>query len=196
MLGRRPKPAPDNSKRPPEPRGKEASGAASPENTRISWERYMSRLASTVLAGVLTAASLPACAQAPAPPMFSTTKVEGTDGVYIFRYQGHQSMFIVTPDGVIATDPIGERRPAAEALIAEIRRITQAPIKYVVYSHGHFDHIAGGKPLKDAGATFVSHWRTKALIEERKNPTVVVPDFVVDDTGGKITLGGTTLELL
>ena len=55
----------------------------------------MSRLASTVLAGVLAAASLPALAQAPAPapapPLFSTTKVEGTDGVYIFRYQGHQA---------------------------------------------------------------------------------------------------------
>jgi len=41
----------------------------------------------------------------------------GTDGVYIFRYQGHQAMFIVTKDGVIATDPIGERRPAAKAYI-------------------------------------------------------------------------------
>ena len=46
-----------------------------------------------------------------APPPFATTKVEGTDNVYIFRYGGHQSMFIVTPDGVIATDPIGLRRP-------------------------------------------------------------------------------------
>ena len=36
--------------------------------------------------------------------------------VYIFRYQGHQSMFIVTSEGVIATDPIASHRPqAAEA---------------------------------------------------------------------------------
>jgi glyoxylase-like metal-dependent hydrolase (beta-lactamase superfamily II) len=160
----------------------------------------MSRLASTVLAGVLAAASLPALAQAPAPapapPTFSTTKVEGTDGVYIFRYQGHQAMFIVTPEGVIATDPIGERRPAAAAYIAEIRKITQAPIKYVVYSHGHWDHIAGGKPFKDLGATFVSHWRTKNLIDKRNPPDLVSPDLVVTDSGGKLELGGTTLELL
>jgi hypothetical protein len=51
----------------------------------------------------------PIQAQQPAPPPFATTKV--TDNVYIFRYGGHQSMFIVTPDGVIATDPISERRP-------------------------------------------------------------------------------------
>jgi len=146
--------------------------------------------------GVLATMTLPAHAQAPAPPTFSTTKVDGTDGVYIFRYQGHQAMFVVTPDGVIATDPIGERRPAAAALIGEIRKITQAPIKYVVYSHGHFDHIAGGKPLKDLGATFIAHKNTKSLLESRKNPNIVVPDFVVDDEGGKIELGGTTLELL
>ena len=71
-----------------------------------------------------------ACASpAPAPLPYATTKVPGTDNVYIFRYQGHQAMFVVTPDGVIATDPIGERRPAAEAYIAGIRKITQAPIR-------------------------------------------------------------------
>src|SRR5262252_5211575 len=66
-------------------------------------------------------------------PTFATTKV--TDNIYYFRYQGHQAMFIVTPAGVIATDPISENRPAAEAYFAEIRKITQAPIRYVVYSH-------------------------------------------------------------
>jgi glyoxylase-like metal-dependent hydrolase (beta-lactamase superfamily II) len=156
----------------------------------------MLRTAIAALAGVLTIVTFPAHAQAPTPPVFSTTKVDGTDGVYIFRYQGHQAMFIVTPDGVIATDPIGERRPAADALIGEIRKITQAPIKYVVYSHSHFDHIAGGKPLKDLGATFIAHKNTKSLLERRKNPDVVVPDSVVEDDGGKIELGGTTLELL
>src|SRR5256886_4239745 len=46
-----------------------------------------------------------------------------------FRYGGHQSMFIVTPQGVIATDPIGLRRPAAKAYIEEIQKITKAPIR-------------------------------------------------------------------
>jgi hypothetical protein len=43
----------------------------------------------------MTAQAQPA--PAPAPPLFSTTKVDGTDGVYVFRYQGHQAMFVVTP---------------------------------------------------------------------------------------------------
>ena len=156
----------------------------------------MSRLTTAVLAAAMTAAALPAFAQAPAPPLFSTTKVDGTDGVYIFRYQGHQAMFIVTPEGVIATDPIGERRPAAAAYIAEIRKITQAPIKYVVYSHSHYDHIAGGKPFKDQGAVFVAQRRAKALLQKRNPPDIVIPDLLVDDSGGKLELGGTTLELI
>ncbi len=36
------------------------------------------------------------------PPQVSTKKVDGTENVYIFRYGGHQSMFIVTEQGVIA----------------------------------------------------------------------------------------------
>src|SRR6516164_5972956 len=114
-------------------------------------------------------------AQQSAPPAFATTKV--TDNVYIFRYGGHQSMFIVTPDGVIATDPISERRPV-KPYIDAIEAVTRAPIKYVIYSHGHFDHVAGGKPFKDLGAIFVAHKNAKARIEALKRPDVVVPDEV------------------
>ena len=66
----------------------------------------MSRLF-PVLACIIIAATLhgfPAHAQ---QPLFTTTKIDGTDGVYTFRYQSSLSMFIVTPAGVIITDPIG-----------------------------------------------------------------------------------------
>jgi glyoxylase-like metal-dependent hydrolase (beta-lactamase superfamily II) len=140
-------------------------------------------------------ASPPAAAPAAQAPMFSTTKVEGTDNVYIFRYQGHQSMFIVTKDGVIATDPIGLYRPqAVKTYIEEIQKVTKAPIKYVIYSHHHYDHIAGGKPFKDLGAKFVAHKRAKERLVELKYPDVVIPDQTVGDKG-TIKLGGTTLEL-
>ena len=44
-------------------------------------------------------------------PQIETKKVEGTEGVYIFRNGNHQAMFIVTKDGVIATDPVAYGRP-------------------------------------------------------------------------------------
>jgi len=136
----------------------------------------------------------PAAPAAPAQPPYATTKVEGTDNVYIFRYVGHQAMFIVTPAGVIATDPISLRRPA-KPYIDAIQAVTKAPIKYVIYSHSHFDHSAGGQPFKDLGATFVAQRNAKARIQALKPADVVVPDQVVDDKK-VITLGGTTLELL
>jgi len=71
--------------------------------------------------------------------MFETKKVEGADNVYIFRYGNHQAMFVVTAAGVIATDPIGYGRPqAAETYVAEIKKTTDKPIKYLVYSHHHY----------------------------------------------------------
>jgi glyoxylase-like metal-dependent hydrolase (beta-lactamase superfamily II) len=157
----------------------------------------MLRLRFIGLSATLVAATLSTTAQAQtaAPPPYATTKVEGTDNVYIFRFGGHQSMFIVTKDGVIATDPISERRPAAKTYIEEIQKITKAPIKYVIYSHSHYDHIAGGKPFKDLGATFIAHKNAKARIVALKPDDVVVPDQVVDNKK-VIKLGGTTLELL
>ncbi|HET7911581.1 MAG TPA: MBL fold metallo-hydrolase [Pseudolabrys sp.] len=138
-----------------------------------------------------------AMAQTPAQqPMFATTKVDGTDNVYIFRYQNHQAMFVVTPAGVIVTDPISYGRPqAAKTYLDEIRKITNAPIKYLIYSHHHYDHIAGGKVFKDAGATVVAHRRAKERLAQLKGLDVVIPDQVVD---GKrtIKLGGTALDLI
>jgi glyoxylase-like metal-dependent hydrolase (beta-lactamase superfamily II) len=158
----------------------------------------LAALATTAASAQTSPATPPAAAPAAAPaapPPFATTKVEGTDNVYTFRYGGYLSMFVVTPDGVIATDPAGLRRPqAVTTYIDEIKKVTSAPIRYVVYSHYHFDHIAGGKPFKDLGATFVAHKRTKERLLELNNPDVVIPDETVDDKR-TIELGGTALEL-
>ncbi len=140
-------------------------------------------------------ATTSALAQQPTAPIFATTKVDGTENVYVFRYQNHQAMFIVTPAGVIATDPISYARPqAAKTYLEEIQKITKAPVKYLVYSHHHYDHIAGGKVFKDAGATVIAHQRAKERLAALKGLDVVVPDLGV---GNKhvIRLGGTTLEL-
>jgi glyoxylase-like metal-dependent hydrolase (beta-lactamase superfamily II) len=133
-------------------------------------------------------------AQQPAPP-FATTRVDGTDNVYIFRYGNHQAMFVVTSAGVIATDPIGYGRPqAVTTYVDEIRKVTSQPIRYVIYSHHHFDHIAGGQPFKAAGATFVAHQRARERLARLQDPHTVLPDETVDRER-TITLGDTTLEL-
>jgi glyoxylase-like metal-dependent hydrolase (beta-lactamase superfamily II) len=107
-------------------------------------------------------------------------------------------MFVVTPAGVIATDPISYQRPA-KPYIDAIKAVTDKPIKYMIYSHSHYDHAAGGKAFKDLGATFIGHRKLKERWDMLKKQNslladVVMPDQVVDDRK-VITLGGTALEL-
>jgi len=125
-----------------------------------------------------------------------TSKVEGTDNVYTFRNGNSQSLFIVTSEGVIATDPVGYGRPQGGATyVAEIRKVTSQPIRYLVYSHHHFDHIAGGRAFKEAGARIISHRRAKERLEVLADPNTVLPDETVD-ARRTLTLGGTALELV
>lgn len=64
--------------------------------------------------------------------------------------------FVVTPEGVLLVDALGSPTLARE-LLAEIRRITPAPLRYVVITHYHADHIYGLQVFKDAGATLIAH---------------------------------------
>lgn len=146
-----------------------------------------------VLAAVLVAA--PAAAQAPAPAPYETTKI--ADNVYVFRAGGYQSMFVVSPEGVIVADPNGYFDPKAPAAyLEEIRKITPAPVKYVIYSHHHYDHSAGAKVFKDQGAIVVAHRNAHRRLAALQNPDVVLPDMIVEDAGSTILLGGMRVDLL
>jgi glyoxylase-like metal-dependent hydrolase (beta-lactamase superfamily II) len=133
----------------------------------------------------------PALAQQ--PPPFATTKI--ADNVYLFRYGGHQSMFVTGKNAVLATDPISYLRPqAADTYIEEIKKVSKAPIKYLVYSHHHYDHIAGGKPFKAAGAKVIAHKNAKVRLDALKYDAVVPVDEVVDKKR-TVDLGGIKVEL-
>jgi len=114
-------------------------------------------------------------------------------GVYLFVYRGTNGLFMVTDEGVIVVDPISEE--AAPRFLAAIRAITDAPIKYLVYSHWHWDHIQGGQVFKDAGATIIAHEKCVAPLVDLPNEKIVMPDEVFYGTH-TITLGGRSMELL
>jgi glyoxylase-like metal-dependent hydrolase (beta-lactamase superfamily II) len=153
------------------------------------------RLAEVAAALIVAGCATTALAQQAQRPQIETTKVEGTDNVYIFRNGNHQSMFIVTKDGVIATDPVAYGRPTGgQQYVDEIKKVTDKPIKYLIYSHHHYDHIAGGKAFKDAGARVIAHKRATERLKVLKDPHTVIPDESIGDKK-VIKLGGTTLEL-
>jgi glyoxylase-like metal-dependent hydrolase (beta-lactamase superfamily II) len=141
-------------------------------------------------------AAAPAWSQGqPARPQIATTKVPGTNNIYIFRNGNNQSIFVVTNEGVIATDPVAYGRPqGGAAYIEEIKKVTDKPIKYLVYSHHHFDHITGGQAFKDAGAKIVAHKRVNERLAVQ-NDAATPPADETFDKKRTITLGGTALEL-
>lgn len=114
------------------------------------------------------------------------------DGLYVFRWWVYRNIFLVTDEGVIVTDPLNPK--AARLLQNEIRKITDKPIRYLVYSHNHHDHISGGNIFKAEGAKVVGHENILKELGDHPSPVTPLPDITFEDSY-TLTLGGKTLEL-
>ena len=128
-------------------------------------------------------------AAAPAQPQREITPIKGD--LYRLRNAGHFSVFLVTPAGIIATDPIDA--DAARWLKAELARRFNKPVKYLIYSHDHSDHISGGEVFADT-AVVIAHENARAVILGERRPTAV-PDLTFSDRL-TVELGGKKVELL
>jgi glyoxylase-like metal-dependent hydrolase (beta-lactamase superfamily II) len=84
--------------------------------------------------------------------------VQGLSGAASKENQGYMSNagFVVTDDGVIIFDSLGTP-VLAKKLVAVIAKITKQPIKRVIISHYHADHIYGLQVFKDMGAEIWAH---------------------------------------
>ena len=124
---------------------------------------------------------------------FETTRI--ADGVYQFRYQGHNGFLVVTDDGVVAVDPISTQ--AASHFADEIKRVAPgARLRAVVYSHDHADHATGARVLMDAfGARVpvIAQDNAAAKLADA-GPDLPAPDVTFTD---QMTLhfGGRAIEL-
>jgi glyoxylase-like metal-dependent hydrolase (beta-lactamase superfamily II) len=114
--------------------------------------------------------------------------------VYGFRYENHVALFIVTDEGVILTDPIGQVNPRTPSLLKEaIRTVTDRPVKYVLYSHWGADHGIGGVVFADT-ARFVGHRNTVEKIAAANDPSSPVPEITFD-RHHSLELGGKRIDL-
>lgn len=129
---------------------------------------------------------------ADAPPRFETTEV--ADGVYQFRWIGHNALFVVTSEGVYAFDPISVE--AAVTYAGEIRRVApEAELAAIVYSHNHADHATGAEVLREAFGADVpiyAHANADAPLREAADPDLPPPTATFDET---MTLAGGEIEL-
>ncbi len=71
--------------------------------------------------------------------------------------------FVVTPAGVVVVDALGSPALARE-LVAAIGKLTAQPIRHVVVTHYHADHIYGLQVFKDLGATITAHQSGRAYL--------------------------------
>lgn len=76
---------------------------------------------------------------------------------------GANSGFVIGDEGVAVIDSF-VTATAAKELLAEIRKRTPLPIKFVVNTHYHADHVAGNGVFADAGATVVAHRNVRTWI--------------------------------
>lgn len=110
--------------------------------------KLTTRLATAVGAALLAGAlAAPAAVQAAGAPVRAITRVTGD--LYRFQNDQHVTAFLVTPAGVVVSDPIS--LDAANWLRAELaRRFNGAQVVAVLYSHHHWDHASGAAAFPGA----------------------------------------------
>lgn len=155
--------------------------------------------------------------QVPGKPIYYSI---GSPGVPGPKNEGNTSNagFVVTDDGVLVFDALGTPS-LGWALLQQIRKVTDKPVKYVVLSHYHADHIYGLQAFRDhTHATIIAQDRSAeykendetaderadARLEQRRNALspwvdehtrVVPPDLTFSDRA-TITMGGKQFVML
>ncbi len=135
------------------------------------------------------------------PGVFAAVAVPGSGA-------GSNAGFVVGDDGVAVIDTF-QAAAAAEALLATIRDHTALPIRFVVDTHYHLDHVAGNGVFQKAGAAIVAQRNVRAW-ERTENlkwwapnvppdkkawvESLTLPDLVYDQ-GIDLYLGSRHLEV-
>ena len=98
--------------------------------------------------------------------------IEVAKGIYLFMTKQYgdvgmdgNAVAILSPDGVLVFDSNGT--PAASAaVLADIRKLTDQPVRYVVNSHWHWDHWYGTETYTKAfpGVKIVAHEKTREMM--------------------------------
>jgi glyoxylase-like metal-dependent hydrolase (beta-lactamase superfamily II) len=109
-----------------------------------------------------------ACAQAPAAPLFALKPIgpnawAAIDDPNAKQPAGANAGFVIGDDGVVVIDTFATAE-AAKQLLAEIRKLTKLPIKVVINTHYHPDHVAGNGVFVETGAVVLAQRNVRGWI--------------------------------
>ena len=118
-------------------------------------------VATTLLLAGTALAQQPA-ATPPPPPDFTKVEIKTTDlgdNMYMLEGQGGNITVAVAKDGIIMVD--GQYAALHDKIKAAIATVSNQPVKYLVNTHFHGDHVGGNEPFGKDGATVVSEVNVK-----------------------------------
>jgi len=128
--------------------------------------------------------------QAPQPTKLDVVKL--TDDLYVIHndYVPGNTTALITNEGVVLVD---DKFPQdADNIVAEVKKLTSQPIKYVINTHHHGDHSGGNPKLQQLGAQIVSSEQARQNMVDGKQPGLPNVTFEHHST---IYLGGKKAEL-
>lgn len=126
-----------------------------------------------LVAGCHRDKSPPAAVAAPTPAAleahsdeFKQQVLKVTDGVWVaIGYGIANSILLEGDDGVVIVDTM-ETREAAEQVRDEFRRISGKPVKAIIYTHSHPDHIGGAAAFAEPGVTVIAQDEVAANMDK------------------------------
>src|SRR4030095_4703238 len=144
------------------------------------------RFITVLVVALFSVISLASSAAAQQPPTRAIVNVTGQ--LYRAQNNNHYTVFLVTPEGIIMSDPIN--RDFARWLKAEFASRFKVPVRYVLYTHRDWDHASGGVVFADT-AEFVGHQNMlAALAPPAGNPLLTGDALKMDANGNGLVEAG------
>ena len=111
----------------------------------------LTAIAGAIAAGAALAVGSAAVAQQQDFSKVEIDAVKVTDNMYMLVGAGGNTTIQFGPEGVLVVDT--SFAPMSEKILAQIKKLSNQPIRYVVDTHVHGDHIGGNAAIAKAGRT-------------------------------------------